>query len=276
MDELTLEGKNYLSSKRAAQITGYAKDYVGQLCREGRIEARLVGRNWYVLETSLRAHRFGAEESKEPISKPESHSPAWESPIYSVEPAQLVPELRPKPLEVLENGAHAPPALADMQSAWKEWFASQATEEKMLPDASEMLLEGPTETAPPEQFEAPTAVEEPRDQEESVPIHIERHEESVAAPEEEFSGAAYTAPVAVSRSYVQPTRRGEGRKGLHAGKPRATSQAATRAVLLGFAGIAVAITIIGSGAADRYLESAFNSAFFQVPSFIGGVSKVSK
>jgi hypothetical protein len=51
MDELTLDDKAYLSSKRAAQVTGYAKDYVGQLCREGRVEARLVGRNWYVLES---------------------------------------------------------------------------------------------------------------------------------------------------------------------------------------------------------------------------------
>lgn len=58
MDEITLDGKTYISSKKAAAITGYAKDYVGQLCREGRVEARLVGRSWYVYEPSLEAHRF--------------------------------------------------------------------------------------------------------------------------------------------------------------------------------------------------------------------------
>ncbi len=42
MNELTLDGKTYVSSRRAAEITGYAKDYVGQLCREGHVEARLV------------------------------------------------------------------------------------------------------------------------------------------------------------------------------------------------------------------------------------------
>ncbi len=63
MDELTLEGKKYLSSKRAAKITGYAKDYIGQLCREGRVTARLVGRGWYVLEDSIREHRFGNDDS---------------------------------------------------------------------------------------------------------------------------------------------------------------------------------------------------------------------
>ena len=62
MDELTFDDQIYLSSKRAAQITGYAKDYVGQLCREGRVVARLIGRNWYVLESSIREHRFGPAE----------------------------------------------------------------------------------------------------------------------------------------------------------------------------------------------------------------------
>lgn len=57
MDEITLDGKTYISSKRAAAITGYAKDYVGQLCREGRVEARLVGRSWYVYEPSLASHK---------------------------------------------------------------------------------------------------------------------------------------------------------------------------------------------------------------------------
>ncbi len=65
MDELTLDGKKYLSSKGAAKITGYAKDYVGQLCREGRVTARLVGRSWYVLEDSIRAHRFGGEKTSD-------------------------------------------------------------------------------------------------------------------------------------------------------------------------------------------------------------------
>src|ERR1700761_490911 len=68
MNELTLDGKIYVSSKRAAEMTGYAKDYVGQLCREGRVAARLVGRNWYVLEESIREHRFGPQEAPTPTN----------------------------------------------------------------------------------------------------------------------------------------------------------------------------------------------------------------
>ena len=38
-DELTLDGVKYISAKRAADLTQYSKDYVGQLCREGKILA---------------------------------------------------------------------------------------------------------------------------------------------------------------------------------------------------------------------------------------------
>jgi hypothetical protein len=99
MDEITLDDKTYVSSKRAAEITGYAKDYVGQLCREGRVEARLVGRNWYVLEDSIREHRFGAPA----ITVPES-------------PKNLpqIPEMAPDP--VVAVGA---PIAEAMENAWK-------------------------------------------------------------------------------------------------------------------------------------------------------------
>ncbi len=56
MDELILGGKKYISSKRASEITGYAKDYIGQLARGGKIPATRVGRAWYVDEAALILH----------------------------------------------------------------------------------------------------------------------------------------------------------------------------------------------------------------------------
>src|SRR3989338_7576807 len=41
-------GKEYISASRAAQKSGYASDYIGQLCRSGKISGSLVGRTWYV------------------------------------------------------------------------------------------------------------------------------------------------------------------------------------------------------------------------------------
>src|SRR3990167_4508057 len=84
MDEILIEEKRYISSKRAAKLTGYAKDYIGQLCREGRVPARLVGRSWYVLETAITDHRFGKggkDEKQKNKAKPIFTS-TWETPRY--------------------------------------------------------------------------------------------------------------------------------------------------------------------------------------------------
>lgn len=162
MDELVIEDKKYLSSKKAAKMTGYAKDYVGQLCREGKVEARLVGRNWYVLETSIMDHRFGSvsdakedESSDASIPTPDTiEEPKngleynWSSPVYTAESYSSLPiEVVPSQREVVENlpqleelKSNTPQVLHDMQSAWQEWFDNQKEAEKLLPDASEMML----------------------------------------------------------------------------------------------------------------------------------------
>jgi len=57
MDELIIDKKKYISSKRASRISGYTKDYIGQLCRAGSIPSKMVGRSWYVEEDSIKEHR---------------------------------------------------------------------------------------------------------------------------------------------------------------------------------------------------------------------------
>jgi len=100
MDELVIGEKKYISSKRAAEITGYAKDYIGQLCREGRVEARLVGRSWYVLDTSITEHRFGKTEDTKEITvaevtaAPEQPIPSWDAPRYAAEEVSPLPVLK--------------------------------------------------------------------------------------------------------------------------------------------------------------------------------------
>lgn len=61
MDELVISGKKYISSKRASELTGYAKDYIGQLARGGKVPATRIGRAWYVDEIALTLH--GSTES---------------------------------------------------------------------------------------------------------------------------------------------------------------------------------------------------------------------
>lgn len=71
-DELTLEGKQYVSSKRASQLSGYAQDYIGQLARSSQIDAQRVGGLWYVSMESLEKYKANAESYKPepPVRKP--------------------------------------------------------------------------------------------------------------------------------------------------------------------------------------------------------------
>mgnify|MGYP000017620340 CR=1 FL=1 len=57
MHTLTLDGEEYVRASDAAKAIGYTSDHVGQLCRSGAIDAKMVGRAWYVKEDELRTHR---------------------------------------------------------------------------------------------------------------------------------------------------------------------------------------------------------------------------
>ncbi len=63
-DELPIGDKIYISSKKAAALTGYAQDYIGQLARGGLIEAQRVGGLWYVSLLSLTSYKANSAEFK--------------------------------------------------------------------------------------------------------------------------------------------------------------------------------------------------------------------
>lgn len=54
---VSFDGREYISSKRAAEITRYTQDYVGQLARGGKIASRQVSGRWYVSKDDLKAHK---------------------------------------------------------------------------------------------------------------------------------------------------------------------------------------------------------------------------
>lgn len=263
MDELTLDNKKYLSSKRAAQVTGYAKDYVGQLCREGRVTARLVGRNWYVLESSILEHRFGAEETEEvPQTQKNDVDSVWETPKYTSEPIDTVPQLIEKTTERasepnIEALVSNKKVLSDMQSAWQEWF----DQEKMLPDASGMLLsdhveeesESTEEVEPDTSLNHPVissymAPQEPLETG-ALPIHIDRIHVPVAP--RKFIPVDHTPIRSASVAHLRQSteqNRVQGRKPPQ--KRSGDSAFALRAFFLSIAGLAVVVTFIGSGGFD--------------------------
>lgn len=69
MEVLELNGEVYVKANSIAKDLGYTSDYVGQLCRGGKIKAQLVGRSWYVHEKSLRAHKTSKHRSAQAKTK---------------------------------------------------------------------------------------------------------------------------------------------------------------------------------------------------------------
>ena len=61
-NSLILQDKNYISARRVQELFGYSSDYVGQLCRLGKIEAKMIGRTWFVTEKSIIDHKLSVNE----------------------------------------------------------------------------------------------------------------------------------------------------------------------------------------------------------------------
>lgn len=257
MDELIIDGKTYVSSKRAAQISGYAKDYVGQLCREGRIEARTVGRSWYVLLETLEGHRLKdareeapREEVPMPIEpKSDSVTDTWSSPRYVPERLASMPSISDRPSHI--NKLYAPSArdmhaearvqeelVSQMQDAWKEWFDHRAAAAEAAVESSEEDRE--------EQGSREEAVPETREEQE-VPVRVERsyEEEPGDSPSEEIEEE--TASVAVRRipdRRAHPAQR-QAESNQEA-QPSPYGRFMVQAVFLALSVVALATALVGT------------------------------
>jgi hypothetical protein len=241
MEELLIEDKKYVSSKRAAKMTGYAKDYVGQLCREGRVPARLVGRSWYVLESAIHDHRF-APAAEVKSEKPSVFSDTWESPRYEAADTESLP-----PVNRLEPAPVPKEETADMsrhlQDSWKAWFdrvsvepaaaVASEEEEKTVEETREMPLGEEKEEIKPEvSTNVPIRAIYERPPEDLTPRRAAMHAPAVHIAEEEAYAAEY-APHTGSRTFVR------------------TLQMAGAACAL----LAVVLAGIGSGYFDNYVLS---------------------
>ncbi|MBX4195355.1 tail fiber domain-containing protein [Candidatus Parcubacteria bacterium] len=85
--DLLVEGEKYISARRAAKEVGYADDYIGQLCRSGALNCKMVGRSWHVTRESV--HNHVSRNNPHKIKKPEV--------VSKIEPAETfsrLPELR--------------------------------------------------------------------------------------------------------------------------------------------------------------------------------------
>lgn len=256
MDEILIEEKRYISSKRAAKVTGYAKDYIGQLCREGRVPARLVGRNWYVLETAIHDHRFGQQDHAltgdvETESTAQALQSTWESPRYEASPAEVLPSFNRAVQDAetppADEQHEAPQALQD---SWREWFDRVADAASAIPD---VISSGkPTEEEKEEREEV--VADEKDEKEVRIPIRAIHHQRYQAPPEELLPQALTQQEVARRRT-TEDERNGapeEAREQRKIGRS-AIMTIQTIGVLL--AVLSASLAIIGSGYFDTYISS---------------------
>lgn len=155
MDEILIEDRKYVSSKQAAKITGYAKDYIGQLCREGRVPARLVGRTWYVLESAIQDHRFGDEQTIKTSRKSIIRENSLESPRYEAGEPELLPTLNG---DEKQNASFEQP-----HDPWKSWFDRIASTEPVGSGFKAKIQQQEAEMEEPQEQRIDDGVE--------VPIH---------------------------------------------------------------------------------------------------------
>ncbi len=106
MDELIVNGTTYLKASVAARNAGYTSDYVGQLCRGKKIDARLVGRTWYVNPDELGVHqvekrRMARVKAREQVRKSIAEHTASKTkklearPLaYETDDSELIPAVR--------------------------------------------------------------------------------------------------------------------------------------------------------------------------------------
>jgi hypothetical protein len=92
-----------ISLSRAAQLTGYHQDYLGQLCRLGKLPAQKVGRNWFTSEDALNnLPNQGEIEMLDPeMSEPEvMEIPTTMATQPNIEQTVLVSQVRGLPIEI--------------------------------------------------------------------------------------------------------------------------------------------------------------------------------
>jgi len=69
VQKISFGGKEYIRASEVAKKFRYTQDYVGQLCRSKKVEARRVGRVWYVEPFSVSAYRQTKHQSMKKTSE---------------------------------------------------------------------------------------------------------------------------------------------------------------------------------------------------------------
>lgn len=213
METVEVQGVTYVRAKDIARKYGYTSDYIGQLCRAGKIHAQQVGRNWFVVEDSVAEHKDGRYRSVKEVSKRELRQvrererrrenavnknfssrmyPHGEI-IYEADDSALLPETRKVSIVSHEDGGiESVPAVRDEIMNDKEWELDAEPIKKVV--EVEEAVESVDEFEP-----APEVMFKPM----RGSLQIQTHDESELPQSVQHAAAV---PVAVSSTFYEKLR----------------------------------------------------------------------
>ncbi|MBP6858716.1 MAG: hypothetical protein KBC33_02710, partial [Candidatus Pacebacteria bacterium] len=143
-DSIIIEGREFISVGRAAEITKYTKDYVGQLCRGGKVAARMIGRTWFIDRESLSAYKNSIDSGVAQAAHAQAVLYAENQAAKAASRVQTSPASVSIPLEKavgITYVADAGAALPELQKAVKGHLATLSNQ-KVL-DSVDVKLRSP-------------------------------------------------------------------------------------------------------------------------------------
>lgn len=101
MESVVFDGKEYTKASVLAERFRYTQDYLGQLCRGKKVDARLVGRAWYINLDSLQSHRSARYKAQKEIKAAEiSHIKPSNNYLSRID---IEPVLKGKTVRIVKN-----------------------------------------------------------------------------------------------------------------------------------------------------------------------------
>ncbi|MEK7462365.1 MAG: hypothetical protein AAB618_02215 [Patescibacteria group bacterium] len=104
MESVVFDGKEYIKASVLAERFNYTPDYLGQLCRAKKVDARLVGRAWYLNLDSLTGHRQTRYKANEKPQKASKES-LLATPPHFLNRIDVESVLQKKTVKILKNNA---------------------------------------------------------------------------------------------------------------------------------------------------------------------------
>jgi hypothetical protein len=99
VQKISFGSKDYVKASEAAKRFKYTQDYVGQLCRAKKIDARLVGRVWYVNLDSITEYR----KTKHATQKKKTSSSKENKSLSRKSTSKVEPVVRPKTARYIQE-----------------------------------------------------------------------------------------------------------------------------------------------------------------------------